>query len=136
MDPFRLNEVIPHQFRLYAGANADYACLVDEEDWHHFTRWMWEPQFNKDKVYFRRSLTRRVSGVRQHGTIYLHIEIQKRAEGPPPTRRRCLVDHLNGNTLDCRRINLRWATRLENNRNRFGVYLLSSILDLQRSQRQ
>ncbi len=121
-DPWDLNTVEPHQFRLYAGRNADYAALVDEEDYRHFSQWLWQPQFNKSKIYFRRALTiRNGADDRYSGTVYLHIEICRRAHGEAPTRRRNLVDHWNGYSLDCRRDNLRWATRLENNRNRFGL---------------
>ena len=43
-------------------------------------------------------------------TLYLHREIMQ-----PPSR--YVVDHINGDGLDCRRSNMRVASRAENNRN-------------------
>ena len=123
----------PPQLRMYAGEYADVECLVDEEDYLFFTKWMWCPKFDRSgKVYFRRAestydmLGKRVGSF----TIYLHIEILTRAEGPPPTRTRCIGDHFNGNSLDNRRQNLRWATKRENNQNRFGAYYRQQVLNV------
>ncbi len=122
VDPFDLNTLsFDHEFRLYAGLRADIECVVDEEDYLHFSQWLWEPLRNKNKIYFRRTQTIRGEGGRISPTKYLHIEILTRSKGPAPTKRRSICDHLDGNSLNCRRNNLRWATRLENNRNRFGI---------------
>lgn len=109
--------------RMYAGEFADFECLIDETDYLFFTRWLWQPKINKcGKVYFRRAegVYNLLGGRNYVRTVYLHLEILNRAIGPHPTKRRCIGDHINGNSLDNRRHNLRWATKLENNRNRFG----------------
>lgn len=111
----------PTEWRIYAGANAEYEALVDEEDYRHFNQWLWKPQFNRTKIYFARTETRRGNDCRST-TLYLHREICIRAHGHPPAAKRNIADHWNGFELDCTRDNLHWATKRENNRNRFGLH--------------
>lgn len=106
---------------MYAGAHVDIACLVDEVDYLYFTRWLWKPQYNKGKIYFCRTQTVKTAEGRFDKKVYLHVEILTQHRGGPPTRLRRFGDHLNGDSLDNRLSNLRWATRFENNRNRFGA---------------
>lgn len=61
-------------------------------------------------------------------TVYFHREVCARL-GPPPTARHVIVDHMNGNSLDNRRTNLRWATVSENNRNKYGFIVQQSTFD-------
>jgi len=125
-DPFDPNcwpLLIERDYRLYAGEYADIECLVDEEDYRHFGQWLWNPKIDPtSKIYFRRSCSTYYEDGTRSGAIsyYLHREILIRAEGPPPTKTRCIADHWDGNSLNNRRSNLRWVTKRENNRNRFG----------------
>jgi len=80
-------------------------ALVDEDDYEQITaagRWL--AQRSKTNIYARRNV-RRPDGTRT--VILLHTFLT----GWP------LVDHINGNGLDNRRLNLRPATITENVRN-------------------
>lgn len=96
-------------FHLVAANGA--TCRVDYDDWVYFNEWKWKTKRSKrsTKLYFFRTPGSR-NGV--HRTIYLHIEIMKRKQMMP--RRRRIVDHVNGDSLDCRRENLRWVTHKQN----------------------
>jgi hypothetical protein len=101
-------------------------CIVDREDYQWALQWMWRPKWDKHgrKAYAVRSMdvgAGRAAGRRQV-TIYLHKEICLRANGPPPTPRHTIGDHKDGNSLNCRRGNMRWATPSENRLNIDGWY--------------
>jgi hypothetical protein len=76
-------------------------ALVDEDDFRILSAWKWYADERPDRVYART------------GHIYLHRVIL----GLPPGRLP-LVDHWNGNGLDCRKANLRVATPRQNTINR------------------
>lgn len=110
------------QCRMYAGRLAEYECLVDQEDMVYFTQYLWSYKRSPNgKMYFKRAVSLYdLTGRCGAESIYLHIEILTRAKGPMPTRRRCIADHLDGNSLNNRRDNLEWVTKRQNNQNRFG----------------
>lgn len=62
---------------------------------------------------------RSVRKKKKRSMVYMHREITKAKPGE-------LVDHINGNTLDNRRENLRIVTKSENNRNRIKPTRASS----------
>lgn len=76
-----------------------------------------------DKIYARRA----VGTPWGNRTLWLHRLICHRVQGPPPSHEH-VADHLNGDSLDCRRQNLKWATLSENSRNRFGSAWLAPRL--------
>jgi len=119
-----------HEYRIYLDDRAQTWALVDAEDYWYFSQWKWHAnkphkrRFGK-KVYARRSLS---NGARYKAPEYLHVAIHKRTGSIPPSLFHTLVDHENGNELDCRRKNLRWATVQENNKNRrSSVPLLEGV---------
>jgi len=84
-----------------------YVALVDDEDYERVSRWKWYavviPQA-KPVVYARRKFS--LNG--KKSWIPLHRFIMDAKPGQ-------FVDHINGNTLDCRRsVNLRFCTKRQN----------------------
>lgn len=100
----------------------DITALVSEEDHRWAMQWRWSFKWaagakaNKGGcIYAYRQI--RIAGRKE--TLWLHREVTWRAYGKPPSERH-MADHWNGDTLDCRRGNLRWATPSENAKNRLG----------------
>lgn len=114
------------EFRIYGRDHDEtFYALVDEIDYLWALRWKWSEKWSKGhtKVYLRRvfeiSLPGSTRAVRQRRqtTVFLHREILIRYKGPPPDDLHTLCDHRNGDELDCRRKNLRWATPSMNAQN-------------------
>lgn len=79
-------------------------ALVDDSDFEWLNQWKWS--------YRAKYASRRQSGPRKpHITIYMHRVINNTPHGFD-------TDHINRDRLDNRRINLRTATRSENNLNK------------------
>lgn len=81
-------------------------ALVDDEDYAELSQHRWYAQTTKGGFYAAR---------RDHNGAfkYLHRVIMNEPEG-------MVVDHINGNTLDNRRSNLRICTQSQNTKNRIG----------------
>lgn len=106
----------------------EYATRLDYEDWKHFRQWSWKIKRSKrsNKVYFHRALRVKSDDPRHANnskpgwkaiSIYLHVAVLER-KGTVRPRGKDVVDHENGDSLDCRRSNLRWSNHLENMANR------------------
>jgi len=83
------------------------SALVDDDDCEKFGHLNWKAQKNKDKYYAKKNI--RKDG--KFNQISLHREII----GAPSEMD---VDHINGDTLDCRKQNLRLVTKSQNAINR------------------
>lgn len=87
-------------------------ALIDDEDAHLAAlKWYATTPKGKDVSYARRSFPRG-DGTRR--SILLHRAIM--GDGEPGM----VIDHLNGDGLDCRRANIAWVTCSRNSRNRTG----------------
>lgn len=109
----------PREWRIYLDDCAQLYAVVDEEDYYIFSRWLWLPKVSRGgwKMYARRAKAIwGESGYERTITMYLHVEIMKLIE-PPPTIFHTIADHRNGDSLMCRRKNLRWATPKMNRAN-------------------
>lgn len=102
-----------------------YSAIVDDEDADLAER-RW-------RVNIGPHSSARPYGIRQWGPRgaskheYMHRVVAERAYGPANGRH---VDHINGDTLDNRRTNLRWLARAENQRNISGPYVTNKSGEL------
>lgn len=85
-----------------------YSAIVDDEDFELVSRWSWCAFPSNGNIYAM-ARTSRKDGPRR--SIFMHRVINK-TPGPLHT------DHINGDTLDNRRANLRSVTRAQNQWNR------------------
>ncbi len=81
----------------------DKFAIVDAEDYEQLCKYKWYAQ-RVGKNYYARNR-------RRHGLVSMHRVIMKAPKG-------LVVDHINHNTLDNRRKNLRLCTWAQNNQNR------------------
>ena len=107
---------------LYLDNTASLRALIDEEDFVWAQQWLWTSTPNSTRSKFYATRNTREAGTRRQIKVYLHKEVLRRFEPEPPTPQHTICDHKNGDSLDCRRANLRWATPSENGLNRFGAY--------------
>ena len=82
-------------------------AIVDDEDFDYLSKWKW---CYTNKGYAFRSQKRSETGSKKRKGVYLHRQLM----GNPSQQ----VDHINGDTLDNRKANLRLANHSENMRNR------------------
>ena len=80
-------------------------AIVDDEDYDHVAQYKWYASVQRDKFYVRRS-----SPGNTNYKIYLHRYLMEPPKG-------FVVDHINGDPLDNRKVNLRVVTVKENNDN-------------------
>jgi AP2 domain/HNH endonuclease len=80
--------------------------LVDDEDFEGLMQWKWHIFYSRNNAYARRNVNR--PKVR---AIFMHRQILGVSGG-------CYVDHINGDSLDNRRANLRPCTTSQNICNR------------------
>ncbi len=95
----------------YVTLTKGYEAIIDSADAATVERYNWHAKADGRCVYAIRHAACSVDGKKT--TISLHRSIMGEAEG-------LVVDHINGDGLDNRRTNLRWATRQQNTMNRFA----------------
>jgi hypothetical protein len=82
-------------------------AIVDDEDYDYLNQWKWFANNMNGKFYVKKKIT--VSKNKQTD-IYMHRFIMKPNKG-------MVIDHLDGNTLNNQKNNLRICTHAENMRN-------------------
>jgi len=99
----------------------DLTCTVDEIDYPFLAKHLWTVSNSRSKRYAMRN----VGPAHDRKMLYMHKLVLYRM-GLPPSDKHVVGDHINGNGLDNRRCNLRWATISENNKNVHGYYMTQS----------
>jgi hypothetical protein len=104
--------------RIMLSAREDIWTLVDAEDHAWLSETIWNVSWGS-RTPWQKYAKRNVGPDR--ATLRMHREIMVKAD---PRSQRFMsthhVDHINGQTLDNRRANLRWATQKQNAANRFA----------------
>ena len=86
-------------------------ALVDDDDYERLMQWTWCAVWNKDTKSFYAARHSKYNKNDKRRTIYMAREIMHARPGQQ-------VDHINHNTLDNRKLNLRLCTRSQNQHNR------------------
>lgn len=95
-------------------------ALVSPEDYQWAVQWRWSPKWSRGgrKVYLRRNVQVGTRENRIQTNLFLHRAIMiHRMKIEPPTPEHTIVDHVDGDGLNCQRNNLRWFTPSENAKN-------------------
>lgn len=100
------------------GLTQRQAVILDYRDWLWAKEFLWFVTKAPRSGYAVRSARKDDEGMT--GLVWLHIEVLRRHAGERPGPD-FIGDHWNGDRLDCRLANLRWATKRENARNVHGV---------------
>ena len=85
-------------------------AIVDDEDYEYLIKHKWHASVNNKSIYAKRNIY--IDGVNKK--VYMHRQILSVKE------RRIYIDHINLNTLDNRKSNLRTCTPAENTRNKIS----------------
>lgn len=85
-----------------------YKAIVDEENYNELSKYKWQVSINDNK-YVR--AVRTINTGDKRTSISMHREIMNANKNE-------VVDHINGNELDNRKINLRLCTNAQNIQNR------------------
>jgi len=98
-----------YAFRRIRLAQPRYA-IVDPDDYERLSKYEWEARRTRNSPYYaaRQDINR---STRKYTLIFMHREIIEIGDG-------LFADHINHNSVDNRKANLRPATQTQNNRNR------------------
>jgi hypothetical protein len=90
-------------------------AVLDAEDHAWARQWMWDITWDRHgrKPYATRMITLEGRRVK----VFLHKAVLVRSGKRPPTPNHKIGDHQDGESLNCRRGNLEWATPSMNRRN-------------------
>ena len=117
LDPNLLVLVTDREHYIYGDDHGEFAARVDAEDYWWACQWRWMVKFDKHgrKPYLYRKVYC-ATAMACNRSVYLHVAIFERF-GTRPDAHHSMVDHADGDSLNCRRYNLSAATPSMNRRN-------------------
>jgi HNH endonuclease len=106
------------------GARGQHVVVVEQQDYAYLTQWRWTFKTSRwrygAKVYARRCIWVRDATAPRGGrnvTLYMHRIILTERMGLAPPSDTHQGDHIDVDSLNNTRANLRWSTRAEQNAN-------------------
>lgn len=102
----------------------DQVALVDDEDWEELSKYKWYARWDKKLKSFYAIRNIRLNGKKT--SLMIHRQIMKLCKGDKRQ-----VDHVNHNTLDNRKCNLRIVTNRQNLWNRKNQSKFGQCIELQ-----
>lgn len=106
-------------FIVNSKTHGSYKILIDKESKEKVEAFTWSivknPHSKNDKVYLYTSFKHPETGKRQSVRLHQFVMFGNKTTGTFEKRN---IDHINSDTTDNRRANLRWATHRENGFNR------------------
>lgn len=90
-----------------------YEAIVDDEDFEELNQYKWQANKKSSGVYAHRTKRYGIRKQNKKQHFHMHRIIMKAKSGE-------YVDHINGDTLDNRKENLRICSNAENGRNHNG----------------
>jgi len=107
-------------YRIWLDSACTVCALVSFEDYEWALQWKWQITWDrhKRKMYATRSTTTGEvrNGRKVRVKIYLHKAVLERSGKVQPCGKHTMGDHGDGNSLNCQRWNLEWATPSQNRR--------------------
>lgn len=134
-DPNNWPEPLSYRLLFLSDHDDTSYCIIDRQDWAWASKHKWRVKGSThksrgrkggDKVYVVTSDYK--SPAHSRKSIFLHKEVVFRAKGPPPNEKATIGDHISGDSLDNRRLNLKWATPQENRWNRNGLAYYGKLI--------
>jgi hypothetical protein len=108
------------EYRLYLDPQCEKYAVLDYIDYIWAIQWKWKRNASRGRRKWYAVRSTRVDGIAV--THFLHVEIMERTGIVRPEWPQVITDHRDGDSMNCRRQNLRWATKSMNRRNIYGQY--------------
>lgn len=88
-----------------------FTCIIDDSDFEYISQFKWHAKVEKDgRVYATRTINFVRDGKKSSNKMLMHRELMN-------AKNKQIIDHVNGNSIDNRRSNLRFANSSTNGMN-------------------